>query len=146
MRMHISIKMLINSKHILCRVLNCVADIRMAAELSVRCTTVYILGLSNLTVTEIRTYSFVLEHMFTVTMLTNNFSMFTFCEMNLQILTNYLHVTTHVAAVQNCKRTSYSVFLKEQHDMTLVQYNNLIYKTFFSFQDQTANLFKLKRR
>ena len=92
----------------------------MAAELSVRCTTVYILGLSNLTVTEIRTYSFVLEHMFTVTMLTDNCSTFTFCEMNLQILTNHVHVTAHVAAVQNCKRTSYSVFLMEQDNTTLV--------------------------
>ena len=92
----------------------------MAAELSVRCTTVYILWLFNLTVADIQTYSFVLEHMFTVTMLTNNCSMFTFCEMNLEILTNYLYVTAHVAAVQNCKRTFCSVFLKEQENMTLV--------------------------
>ena len=92
----------------------------MAAELSVKCTTVYILWLFNLTVADIQTYNFVLEHMFTVTMLTNNCSMFTFFEMNLQILTNYLHVTTQVAAVQNCKRTFCSVFLMEQDNMTLV--------------------------
>ena len=92
----------------------------MAAELSVRCSTVYILWLFNLTVADIQTYSFVLEHMFTVTMLTNNCSMFTFSEMNLQMLTNYLHVTAHVAAVRNCKRTFCSVSLKEQDNMTLV--------------------------
>ena len=92
----------------------------MAAELSVRCSTVYILWLFNLTVADIQTYSFVLENMFTVTMLTNKYSMFTFSEMNLQILTNYLYVTTHVAAVQNCKRIFCSVFLKEQDNMTLV--------------------------
>ena len=66
------------------------------------------------TLGEIQTYSFVLGYMFTATIVTNNCSMFTFCEMTLQIFTNYLHVTAHVAAVQNCKRTSYSVFLKEQ--------------------------------
>ena len=92
----------------------------MATELSVRCTTVYILWLFNLTVADIQTYSFVLEHMFTVTMLTNNCSMFAVCEMNLQILTNYFHVTIHVAAVQNCNRTFCSVFLREQDNMTLV--------------------------
>ena len=93
----------------------------MAAELSVRCTTLYILWLFNLTVADIQTYSFVLEHMFPVTMLTNNCSMFTFCEMNLQIFTNYLHVTTDVPAVQNCKRTFCSVFLKGQDNMTLTR-------------------------
>ena len=112
------------------------SQIRMAAELSVRCTTVYILWLFNLTVADIQTYSFVLEHMFTVTMLTNNCSMFTFCEMNLQILTNYFHVTIHVAAVQNCKRTFCSVFLKEQDNMTLV---TIWYIKYFS-------VFRIKQR
>ena len=108
----------------------------MAAELSVRCTTLYILWLFNLTVADIQTYNFVLEHMFTVTMLTNNCSMFTLCEMNLQMLTNYLHVTTHVAAVQNCKRTFCSVFLKEQDNITLV---TIWYIKYFS-------VFRIKQR
>ena len=92
----------------------------MAAELSIGCTTVYILWLL-ITLAEIQTYSFVLEHMFTGTMLTNNCSMFTLCEMTLEIFTNYFHVTAHVAAVQNCKRTFCSVFLKEQDNMTLIR-------------------------
>ena len=112
------------------------SQIRMATELSVRCTTVYILWLFNLTVADIQTYSFVFEHMFTVTMLTNNCSMFAVCEMNLQILTNYFHVTIHVAAVQNCNRTFCSVFLREQDNMTLV---TIWYIKYFS-------VFRIKQR
>ena len=74
--------------------------------------------------------------MFTVTMLTNNCSMFAVCEMNLQILTNYFHVTIHVAAVQNCNRTFCSVFLREQDNMTLV---TIWYIKWFS-------IFRIKQR
>ena len=110
-------KVLLNSTHILCRVLDwCVLNKNGSTCWMHQCDMAFIPNC----IADIQTYSFVLEHMFTVTMVTNNCSMFTFCEMTLQIFTNYLRVTAHVAAVQNCKRTFCSVFLKGQDNTTLI--------------------------